>query len=320
MTSIYFSDNWLAFLQDTFGWRVQHINIGGGAPIPVIVKRRLGGSKIASTLPFAHALPQIDLENAEALRVELRRLGVNDFNYHGEIANSEVAVYSNNSIIEIDLSRFTNSDDLFRSFSKDSIQRKIRRAQQSGMKVELLTSDRDFSKFQELQSNTRKRQGAPTYPNNFFLKLREHLASNGLISLYGIFNPKAQLVSGIITYNFQKTTVYAYGASIAEDELVRSGANQLCMWESIRQALQEGATLFDFGSTPNHHRTLLDYKLKWASKIRKLEYTFFSLEAKGPYIIDRQSRSALLLETAIKRMPDPVFRWATPILLKAAVY
>lgn len=318
MNSIYLTENWLNFLEDTFRWKVQFLRLAE-RDVPVVVKRRINLTKCASTLPFAHFLPDLAVEETESLKEQLDNFGVRDFNYHGLIVNPKLKTYSLNSTVQIDFSKHLTPDALLTSFHKDSIQRKIRRAQHSGIKVEVLTSERDFASFQTLQSETRKRQGAPTYPSDFFVKLRTHLGTAGLANLFGVFDNRGQLVSGIITFNYQGNSIYAYGASSVEHELYKAGANQLTMWASIQHAIKLGATVYDFGSTPNHHKTLMEYKLKWASQRHDLYYSFYSLDNSEVPTINRQSKSMIRLEKLIQKMPDFMFRKITPHLLRLAV-
>lgn len=314
--SIYFTNNWLEFLEETFGWKSNHILLDE-EKIPVIIKRKLDFNKIASVLPFAHILPELELNNFQCFKEQLLRLGVKDFNYHGKINSNEFKHYCINSIIKIDLRQFETIDNLFNKFSKDSIQRKINKAYKSGFKVELLNRDIDYQNFNNIQSETRKRQGAPTYPNNFFINLKKHLKE--YVNLFGIYH-NGKLISGIITFNYNNYAVYAYGASESNEEYFKLGVNQLCMWESIKFAKEINSDIFDFGSTPNHHHSLMKYKLRWASFKEELIYSYYSIENNPVPIINRESKAILILERSIKAMPNYIFKHTTPYLLKMAVY
>lgn len=314
--SIYFTNNWLEFLEETFGWKSNKILLGE-EKIPVIIKHKLNLKKIASTLPFAHIVPELKLNNIQYFEEQLLKLGVKDFNYHGKINSSEFKHYCINSIIKIDLRQFETIDNLFSKFSKDSIQRKVNKAYKSGFKVELLNRDIDFHNFQNIQSETRKRQGSPTYPNRFFINLKKHLKD--YVNLFGIYH-NGNLISGIITYNYNNYAVYAYGASVSNEEYFKLGVNQLCMWESIKFAKENNSYIYDFGSTPNHHHSLMEYKLKWASYKEELIYSYYSIENNSIPIINRESKAVLMLENCIKAMPDYIFKQTTPYLLKMAVY
>jgi lipid II:glycine glycyltransferase (peptidoglycan interpeptide bridge formation enzyme) len=314
--NIYFTNNWSAFLEDTFGWKSNNILLDE-EKIPVIIKRKLNLKKIASTLPFAHALPDLTLNNFAYFEEQLLKLGVNEFNYHGKIDSNKFKHYCINSLIKIDLTQYESSDVLFSKFSKDSIQRKVNKAYKNEFKVELLNEKKDYENFQNIQTETRKRQGSPTYPLSFFTNLKKHLKEYS--NLFGIYH-NGKLISGIITFNYNNYAVYAYGASISNDEYFKLGVNQLCMWESIKFAKENNHTVYDFGSTPNHHQSLMEYKLKWASFKEELIYSYFSSQNKDVPIINRQSKTALLVERTIKAMPDSVFKYTTPYLLKMAVY
>lgn len=316
LKNIYFTNNWLEFLEETFGWKAGYLHCDEDK-IPVVIKRKLNFSKIASSLPFSHVMPDLELKKSQNFKEQLLKFGVNEFNYHGKIDAEIFKQYCINSIIKIDLKSFESSNTLFTKLNKDSIQRKINKASKSGFKVELLNDIKDYKNFQEIQSETRKRQGSPTYPNNFFINLKKHLKD--YINLFGIYH-NGKLISGIITFNYNKYAVYAYGASESNEEYYKLGVNQLCMWESIKFAKENNNSIYDFGSTPNHHHSLMEYKLKWASYKEDLIYSYFSFNNKPVPIIDRQSKAALMLERTIKVMPYSFFKLTTPHLLKMAVY
>jgi lipid II:glycine glycyltransferase (peptidoglycan interpeptide bridge formation enzyme) len=314
--NLYITSCWLEFLEKTFGWETKYI-LFDEDKIPAIVKRKLNFAKIASSLPFAHAMPDLKLNNPQNYKDQLLKLGVAEFNYHGKIDSDIFKHYCINSIIKIDLTGFESSSDLFKKLNKDSIQRKINKAIKSEFKVEVLNDLKDYNNFQIIQTETRKRQGSPTYPNNFFINLKKHLKD--YVNLFGIYH-NGKLISGIITFNYNNYAVYAYGASESNEEYFKLGVNQLCLWESIKFAKENNNTIYDFGSTPNHHHSLMEYKLKWASFKEDLVYSYYSADNKPVPIINRASKAALLLERSIKLMPNSLFKLTTPYLLKMAVY
>jgi lipid II:glycine glycyltransferase (peptidoglycan interpeptide bridge formation enzyme) len=314
--SIYSDDNWHAFLRDTFGWKINHLVIDN-QHIPFVIKRKLDLKKIASSLPLVHRMPDLVLRNREAFVEELSKHDIGDFNYHGYIDAPFFSRYSINVIVKLNLKAYVSASEIFSNFSKDSIQRKVNKAVKSGFKVEHLHQLRNFEDFQEIQSETRKRQGSPTYPKNFFTNLKKHLGES--VNLFGIYDNR-QLISGIITFNYGGNAIYAYGASTSKDAYLKQGINQQCMWESIKFAKEGNCSVYDFGSTPNHHKSLLEYKLKWSNEKEDLFYSFFSISGKQIPVLDRQSGMAKLMEKVIHKMPDQVFKSVTPHLLKLAVY
>jgi lipid II:glycine glycyltransferase (peptidoglycan interpeptide bridge formation enzyme) len=314
--NLYTTIFWLEFLEETFNWEAKYL-LFEEDKIPTIIKRKLDFAKIASSLPFAHVMPDLKLNNPQSFKDQIFKFGVNEFNYHGKIDADIFKHYCINSIIKIDLTSFESSSDLLKKLNKDSIQRKINKAIKSEFKVELLNEIKDYNIFQTIQTETRKRQGSPTYPNNFFINLKKHLKD--YVNLFGIYH-HGKLISGIITYNYDNYAVYAYGASESNEEYFKLGVNQLCLWESIKFAKENKNAIYDFGSTPNHHHSLMEYKLKWASFKEDLVYSYYSADNKPVPIINRESKAALLLERSIKSMPNSIFKHTTPYLLKMAVY
>jgi lipid II:glycine glycyltransferase (peptidoglycan interpeptide bridge formation enzyme) len=314
--SIYLSENWLSFLSETFGWKIHYLKLKQ-QDIPFVIKRRIDFQKIASSLPFVHQMPDIGKLSREEFETELLRHQISDFNYHGNIQSPFFSNYSIYSVIKLGLETSSSCDELFATFSKDSIQRKVTKAQKSGFTVSHLKEEKYFKQFQEIQSLTRQRQGSPTYPSNFFLLLKKHLGDR--VNLFGIIHGSS-LISGIVTFNFNGYAIYAYGASVPSEEYFKQGVNQLCMWESIKFAKTSGDKMYDFGSTPLHHQSLMEYKLKWGGKKEELVYSFYSKTGKKVPVINRESLMARMMEKAIHQMPFSVFKQITPQILIHAVY
>ena len=120
-------------------------------------------------------------------------------------------------------------------------------------------------------------------------------------------------VAGIIILWFNRTAYYKFGAS--DDGFLQLRANQLLMWEAIQQASANGCTIFDFGRTSATNRGLLQYKRRWATIERSLNYIRFP-EVQTSGILDETSKKHKLFGMILTRVPTKLIRMSGQLLYK----
>lgn len=158
-------------------------------------------------------------------------------------------------------------DALLRSFHKDCVQRKIRRAQREALTYEAGRSESLLEKLYLLLRLTRRRHHLPPQPLDWFRNLVDCLGQDACIR---IASRDGQPVAGILTLSQGKRVFYKYGGSDAR--LNNLGGMALLFWKAIQDAKQAGAEELDFGRSECDNAGLIAYKERWAANRSTLTY------------------------------------------------
>lgn len=165
----------------------------------------------------------------------------------------------------LDLER--NEKDLYTSFHKDCIQRKIQRADKVKMKYAEGRSSDTLRMFYDLFVRTRQRQRVPPQPFRWFKNLCECLgpAIQVRVALYD-----GQVAASMVTLRHQKTLVYKYGCS--DPKLNNLGGMPWLFWKTIQQAKSLGLSELDFGRSGLDNPGLIAFKDRLGGKRLSLNY------------------------------------------------
>jgi CelD/BcsL family acetyltransferase involved in cellulose biosynthesis len=159
------------------------------------------------------------------------------------------------------------ADQLFRSFHKDSIQRKIRRAEREGVVDDEGRGEELLRTFYRLLVLTRRRHQLPPQPFQWFRNLAGCM---GPAMTVRIASHRGQPVAGVVMLRHRDTMVYKYGASDAAFH--RLGGMQLLFWKTILAARAQGCVAFDLGRSDVLQDGLLAFKDRWAATRTPLIY------------------------------------------------
>jgi hypothetical protein len=234
----------------------------------------LTGSRLVS-LPFAdHCEPLVrrpeesreilnflrsTLDREKLRYIELRPLGANPLIEDGMRKSDLFSLHT------LDLS--PTLEDLFRKLQKDSIQRKIRRAERENLVYEEGQSEIFLKKFYQLFVLTRRRHRAPPQPIDWFRNLVKCLGDGVKIR---VASKAGHPVASILTLRHGDTMVYKYGGSNASFHNL--GAMPFLFWKAIQDAKAEGARQFDFGRSDCDNTGLITFKDHWGSQRTELAY------------------------------------------------
>ena len=282
--SVFHTSGWLQCLSKTYGFRP--IVITAAAPGQEIkagivfcaVHSWLTGARLVS-LPFSdHCEPLADrpaelssllgmLRSSPAIirnqrYVELRPL---DARWAAEIQKSGFAPAGSFMSHRLDLGQ--GAAALFKRFHKDCIQRKIRRAEGAGIRVEVGRSEELLNDFYRLHLLTRRRQGQVPQPFAWFRNLAGCL---GLSMQVRAAYKGTRPLAAIITLTHLDRVVYKYGASDASQNML--GGNQLLFWNVIQEACREGLRELDLGRTDCDNPGLAAFKERWGAVRSDLVY------------------------------------------------
>ena len=158
-------------------------------------------------------------------------------------------------------------DELFRSFHKDCVQRKIRRAERENLRCEEGRSESLLKQFYHLLLLTRRRHQLPPHPLNWFRSLIGCLGDRIKIR---VASKDGNPVASILTLCYKDVLVFKYGCSDAR--FSQCGGTQLLFWRAIQEAKESGLLEFDLGRSDRDNPGLVDFKDRWGSSRSTLTY------------------------------------------------
>jgi len=286
-SSVFQTVEWLTALHSTYGYRpVVYTTTPSGQPLQnglvlCDVKSWLTGERLVS-LPFSdHCEPLIDHQpDFEAIVGELCKwisLSAHQYFELRPISDLRllpelVQVSETYGFHQLDLR--PDLETIFRNFHKDSIQRKIKRAERDG--VEYRHGKEQLEDFYRLMVITRRRHRVPPQPKQWFETLIDCMGDALVVRLaYHQGKP----IAGMLTVRHKKTFVYKYGCSdIRYNNL---GGIHLLYWTSIQEAKALGCEVFDFGRCDSDQEGLLTFKRRWGAVQSTLKYHRFASHAKA---------------------------------------
>ena len=265
--SVFHSPAWLEALSRTYGYTpFVWTTSPDGTPLRsgvvfCSINSWLTGRRLVS-LPFSdHCEPLIDQEDlpvfARAIEEEVEKGGwryveirpLNAFPLATSLCHTTVPYHFHQLDLEPD------SMTLFRKFHKDSIQRKIRRAERERLRYEEGSSEKLLDHFYRLFKMTRGRHNLPVQPRSWFTNL---MASFGPTLKIRVAYKQDLALAAMITIRHKNTMVYKYGAS--DSRFSPAGGVHLLYWQSIQDAKNCGLQYFDLGRTDNGQDGLVTFK------------------------------------------------------------
>lgn len=186
-------------------------------------------------------------------------------------------------------------DAIFHAFHKDSIQRKIRRAERESLRLEVGTSDACLARFFDLLMLTRRRHGLPPQPITWFKNLIDCLGDGVKI---WIASKDAQAVAAILTLRHRDTLVYKYGVSDAS--VHNLGAMPFLFWRAIGDAKGAGIAHLDLGRSDLDQAGLITFKDRLGAQRSTLNYLRYPARAAN----EGAFRGARVAKLALSHVPD----------------
>lgn len=311
--TLYHTQAWHQVLERTFGWRVQALLALEDdeiiAYLPFVRKRRLTKKKNIA-LPISHRIGFAYKRSNFATTIET--IPLTSLEIHEVISFKDVQTSHDNDITVLDLSRFDDEEMLFNSLDKSSVRYMIRRAEKNNVEVRCSTDSDAVDILYSLVVETRHRQGSPVYPRDFFPAICDAFGDE--FKVY-IAHYEGHAVAASAFFNFGDTVIYGYSASTNDPEVKRLGANELVMWQALRDALRTRKLLMDFGTSPVSNPGLRHYKEKWGGVSLPLHYTYYP-SGGG---IKRDSSSVKRVNSALQKMPRSLFQQISPTILRVVI-
>jgi len=251
------------------------------AALPLfLVKSRFWRNKFVS-IPFTTICDPL-VSNSEEMKVlfdkalELSR----DFNVQDiEIRTFNTYKYLNNSAGECNRSYVQQyikldktPDELWNTFHKKTIRRKIKKALKSDLKLAIADNEDDLRVFYHLYLRTRKRLGLPVHPYRFFKALWQTFHSKDQLSLH-LADYNGKIIAGIIFFKYKKRVSMEF---VGSDK----NYNNLCpdhflYWHMIKSAFEEGIEIVDLGRTSINNQGLMEFKSRWGTEIQEMPIYYY---------------------------------------------
>jgi CelD/BcsL family acetyltransferase involved in cellulose biosynthesis len=278
--SIFHTRGWLEALRRTYGYQPMAFTTTASAQeladglLFCCINSRFTGRRLVS-LPFSdHCEPLTNTR--EDLTIFLRFLEQNlkkekwryvELRPLNSLGNSLAGFEQNQTsfIHVLDLAR--TQDEIFRSFHKDSIQRKIRRAEREGLSYDEGRSEQFLDQFYQLLLRTRRRHQLPPQPRQWFRNLIDCLGDQLKIR---VASKDGQPMASILTLEFKRVMVYKYGCSDAQYHNL--GPMHLLFWKTIQEAKNKGLNEFDLGRSDADNAGLVEFKDRWGATRSTLDY------------------------------------------------
>jgi CelD/BcsL family acetyltransferase involved in cellulose biosynthesis len=285
--SAFHDRGWLRALALTYGYEPVAATL---TPPGIPLQEALVACRVSSwitgtryvSLPFSdHCQPLVDSSEREIVlqnwfRDECNRTGGRYFEIRplvGEAADGMVAS-SSYWFHELDLR--PDLAGIFRAFHRDSIQRKISRAEREGLSLDAGTSDGLVDEFYRLLLITRRRHGLLPQPKSWFSNVMHCMQGNARVLLA---RKGSVAVAGVLALRHRNSVTYKYGVS--DDAFHHFGAMPFLFWRLIEESKRNGAEVLDLGRCDLDNPGLLAFKDKLGTAKRSLTYYRFSRAAKS---------------------------------------
>ncbi len=275
--SFFHTSNWARVLHESYDYQpVYATTIENGALltlIPVMEVRSILTGRRGVSLPFTDYCEPISTDKRHLLTT------MNCLREYGKGADWKYIEFRGDGYFSDDvpclgyyyghsLSMAKNAAHLSADM-RDSTRRNIKKAQKSGVRVEITTSLDAMTAFYRLHCITRRMHGLPPQPFAFFRNIHEYIITENLGMLV-LASYKGEYISGAVFFHFNNQAFYKYGASDRNYQELR--ASNLVMWEAISWYSERSYQTFCFGRTDTDAAGLRQFKNGWGAEERIIKY------------------------------------------------
>lgn len=190
-------------------------------------------------------------------------------------------------------------DAIFHSFDRDSVQRRIERADRAGLIEKCGTSKELLKDFYSLFVMTRRRHCLPPSPYAWFQNLIQ--CQGAALEIRAAYKEEIP-VAAILTLRLKDILYYKYGASDAHFN--KLAATPWLFWRAITEARAKGIKEFDLGRTGADEEGLLAFKNRWDSHPRRLSYLRYPAGARTPLVAPKSK----IAERIFAATPESLLR------------
>ena len=186
-----------------------------------------------------------------------------------------------------------------------SVRRAVRKAEQSGLRVEFSRSPDAIRVFRRLHCRTRRRHGIPPQPFSFFQNIQRHILEQDQGWVVLAWHDRIP-VAGAVFFCSRKTASYKFAASDEAWQHLRP--SNLVVWEAIDRFAQLGLAELDFGRTSLDNEGLRRFKLGWGAQERRIDYVRYDLHSRR--FVTVRDRASGWYNRVFRRLPLVLSRLA----------
>ena len=275
--SVFHSGGWLRVLQRTYGYELFYLLDETDPDLPcalpiVEVRSRLTGVRGVS-LPFTDLCSPLGTASpalgpiVHSLLAFGRSRGWTHFELRGGVSLHPLAAPSiTYTANRLDLR--PGPTRLRESFAK-SAQRALAKAEAHGVRVEIAASDEALQTYCQLHALTRRRQGAPPQPPDFFHYLYEEFVAQeqGFVVLgYAAATP----IAAAVFLHHGKAAVYKFGASDVSHQQMRG--EFAVMAHALTHLADRGFHELHLGRSSAGQDGMRRFKMLWGGVEEPLHY------------------------------------------------
>jgi hypothetical protein len=317
--SVFHSSAWARVLVESYGYRPLYFaSVGDGkfdALMPMMEVRSIFTGRRGVSLPFSDQCPP--LINGKASAEQLadtvtdhgRRAGWRSVEWRGAEGLKEGAAPSQSFFCHT-LELGQDEARMLSSF-RDSTRRNIAKAKREGVTTRIERSWEGVSDFCRLNDLARREHGLPPQPPSFFRSLHRHVISAGS-GFVALAYQEDRPIAGAVFLHFGREAMYKYGASDRAYQVLR--ANNLVMWEGIRECARLGCNRLSLGRTDPGHDGLFQFKNGWGAHETRVSYHRYDLKRSA--FVQDSSRVNGWHNGAFRRLPLPVSRLTGALLYR----
>src|SRR5208337_1096476 len=198
--------------------------------------------------------------------------------------------------------------EIFSRFHKDSVQRRIRRAEGEGLGCETGNTEQLLNEFYDLLLKTRRRHLLPPQPIAWFRNLLSCLGDKIEIRVARKGNLP---IAALLSIQHRSSVIYKYGCS--NESFHHIGAIPFLFWRMIYECKARGIEEIDFGRSDVEQKSLITFKERFGARKSTLTYYRY------PVIVQSNSGTGWhtrALRSMISLLPDAMMTWTGKILYK----
>lgn len=200
---------------------------------------------------------------------------------------------------------------------RTSCRQSVRRAVRDGLAVRTGGGLDDYRTLHSLVQETRRRQGAPALPFEFYRGIWQAAMRGAQVRLY-LCEIGGDAVAACVVVRSAGAAHMFDAVSTARREVLRMRPNHLLVWHAVRDAIAGGATTFDFGPNHRSNARLSAYKLSWGAREEPVPHYVMALRRGRNDAEDVSQPAYAAARWLIRNVPPAVFRpsWAPKLYLE----
>jgi len=194
------------------------------------------------------------------------------------------------------------------AFHRDSIQRRIQKAERERLSYEVGRSEELLEEFYRLLLITRRRHQVLPQPRTWFRNLMKYMGDGIAIRLA---RKGRTPVAAMLTLRHRSTVVYKYGCS--NEKFHNLGGMPFLFWRLIEESKASGTTEIDFGRSDLANESLALFKDRFGTTRKLLTYYRNRSTERADSAISRGSK---VIRPLLSILPDTAFSAAGRILYR----